>query len=113
MKIKVLSHLYDPPQGNLTLGEQRIIKREFGVVPTDDLDVTDPDHLGAFLYATFRQADANATSASILKAIDGVKEMEFVNDDGTPFTGDDEQDDAEGKADPTPAPKSAGKKTGS
>ena len=104
MQIKVGATLYPFPTRPLELGEQRRLKREYGIVPgRDEFDLQDPDHLGAFLYAAMREASPDTPSSSLISRINRVRTIEVVGDDGLPLPeiGD---DGAEDGADPTPPP---------
>lgn len=98
MKIKALGNVYEFPERPLELGEQRLLKREFGFIPgRDELDLNDPDHLGAFLFAAMRNADLDAPAHSLIASINRVREIEIVGDDDKPLA------DSDDGADPTPA----------
>lgn len=101
MKIKIDGKLYDTPGDDdkgLTLGEQSLVKREYGYVPgKEDFDLRDPDHVRAFLFIVLRKALPKAPANALTSQIDGVLEIDFVNDDGSPMS--DDQIDAE--KDPT------------
>lgn len=101
MQIKALGNVYPFPSKPLELGEQRLLKREFGVVPSEDFDLSDPDHLAAFLYAAMRESDSQVSAKSILASINRVRTIEILNDDGS-VLGDETEDDDESEADPTP-----------
>lgn len=93
MQIKALGNTYPFPSKPLTLGEQRLLKREFGVIPSEDFDLGDPDHLAAFLYAAMREHSPEASAKSILTSINRVREIEILNDDGSPLGSEDATDD--------------------
>lgn len=93
MKIKANGKLYDFPSGSLDLGEARLIKKEFGVVfGRDEADLFDPDWAAAFLYRAMRQAEPEVAPKFIIEAVNATTELDFVNDDGSELTDDDEAD---------------------
>ncbi|HXO86437.1 MAG TPA: hypothetical protein VN803_13035, partial [Gemmatimonadales bacterium] len=100
MQIKVGATLYPFPTHPLELGEQRRVKREYGIVPgRDEFDLQDPDHLGAFLYAAMREVDPDTPGTALISRINRVRTIEILGDDGEPLP-DDEPVDV---PDPTPA----------
>lgn len=112
MKLKIEGKLYDAPDENdqsLTIGEQRLLKREYGFVPArDGLDLNDPDHQAFYLFLVFRKASPNAPAATLLPQVENVRQLERVNDDGTPFTEDQAEAEAAIEKDPTPPPSESG-----
>lgn len=103
MKIKANSVLYDFPTRPMELGEQRRVKHEFGFVPgRDELDFNDPDHLAAFLYTAIREANPDTPVNQVLAVINRTREIDIVNDDGSPLSTEVEPD----VTDPIPAPAS-------
>lgn len=102
MQIKALGQTYPFPTRPLELGEQRRLKREFGFVfGQEDLDLNDPDHIAALLYAAMREATPDAPVKGILAAIDRVREIEILGDDGKPLGADEEADaDVQAAGDP-------------
>lgn len=108
MKLKIEGKLYDAPDEtdqSLTIGEQRLLKREYGFVPArDGLDLNDPDHQAFYLFLVFRKANPNAPAATLLPQVENVRELERVNDDGSPFTEDQAETEAAVEKDPTPPP---------
>jgi hypothetical protein len=110
MQIKVGATLYPFPDRPLELGDQRLLKREYGFVPgRDELDVQDPDHMAAFLYAAMRAADTSDTPGhKLVSRINRVREIEVVADDGQPFI----EGELADEPDPTPAGPPAAKKSG-
>lgn len=86
MQIKAGSTLYPFPTRQLTLGEQRRLKHEYGFVPgRDEFDLQDPDHLSAFVFAAIREAEQDAPANQIIARIDRLREIEIVDDDGKPL----------------------------
>lgn len=106
MKIKLRDGTLLPwPNRPLSLGEQRMQKREFGVIPSrDGYDLEDPDSLAAMLYHAMRLNDPDAPARAIVAQIERIREIDLVDDDGNPFeaTADDDVPD------PTPAEKTGG-----
>lgn len=104
MKVKIDGKMYDAPEEDdtgLTLGEQSLVKREYGYVPgKEDFDLRDPDHVRAFLFIVLRKDLPKAPATALIAQIDNVREIDFVNDDGSALT--DQQVEAE--QDPTPLP---------
>lgn len=90
MKIKIDGKLYDEPSEDdmsLTIGEQRLLKREYGFVPArDGLDLNDPDHQAFYLFLVFRKASPNAPAVTLLPQVENVRRLDRVNDDGSPVT---------------------------
>lgn len=104
MKVKIDGKLYDAPEEDdtgLTLGEQSLVKRQYGFVPgKEDFDLRDPDHVRAFLFIVLRKDLPKAPATALTSQIDNVRSIDFVNDDGSEIT--DEQ--AKVEQDPTPLP---------
>ena len=112
MKVKIDSKLYDPPteDDQLSMGELRLLKREYGFVPgRDGVDLRDQDHLCAFLFMTMRKAMPQAPANMLVSQIDDVRQVDFVGDDGSPLS----EEEAAAQADPTPAPTGAAPSSGS
>jgi hypothetical protein len=98
MQIKVGSTLYPFPTRPMELGDQRRMKREYGIVPgRDELNYLDPDHLAAFLYAAMREADPEISGEKLVSRIDRIRTIDIVGDDGEPPAADGDTPD------PTPA----------
>lgn len=106
MKLKIDDVLYDAPDENdmsLTIGEQRLLKREYGFVPArDGLDLNDPDHQAFYLFLVFRKASPKAPAVTLLPQVENVRTLEQVNDDGTPVTEEQAEVEAAIEKDPTP-----------
>lgn len=103
MKVKIDKRLYATPDeaDRLTLGEQALLKREYGFVPArDGVDLRDPDHIRAFLFMSLRKALPDAPAQMLVDQVDQVKEVDFVNDDGSPLSEEEQQEER----DPTPPP---------
>jgi hypothetical protein len=95
VKIKANGNLYAFPQKPISLGEARIVKKEYGVVfGRDEFDLFDPDWAAAFLYRAMREADPNLTSKLAIQAVNEITEIDFVADDGSELTGDEEETEA-------------------
>lgn len=108
MKVKIDGKLYDAPEEDdtgLTLGEQSLVKREYGFVPgKEDFDLRDPDHVRAFLFIVLRKELPKVPATALTSQIDNVREIGFVNDDGSEITDEQAQAEAEIEKDPTPLP---------
>jgi hypothetical protein len=100
MQIKVGATLYPMPSRPLELGDQRLLKREYGFIPGEDIDLNDPDQVAAILYSAMREANPDEPAARLVSRINRVREITFVGDDGEPIT---DEDLAEPEPDPTPA----------
>lgn len=74
-KVKVDGVEYELPKA--TLGELRTIKREFGVVLTEDTDLRDPDVAAALAYIAMRRALPATTVADI----DRITSIDFLDDE--------------------------------
>lgn len=87
MQIKAGHTIYPFPTKPLTLGEQRLLKREFGFVPGagGDLDFFDPDHVGAFIFWAMREQDEDAPAKSLLARINRLTSVDILSDDGKPL----------------------------
>lgn len=88
--------------GALTLGEFRILKRDFGVERMDLLDPRDPDHMVGFIYIAERRKNPAVKLDDILDDIEQITEIRFELD----------EDEGEGDAPrptepPSPSPDSA------
>lgn len=81
MKFVVDGHEY-PMIEDPTLGELRVLKREFDLRGVDKLDPMDPDHIAGLLYLSMHRANPSVTVADV----DNVREVEVVDDDGDPPT---------------------------
>lgn len=92
MKVKIDGKMYDSPEEGdigLTLGEQSLVKRQYGYVPgKDDFDLRDPDHVRAFLFIVLRKDLPKAPATALTSQIDNVREIDFVNDDGSAMSDD-------------------------
>lgn len=103
MKIKAGGKLYDFPEKPASLGEQRLMKKEYGVVfGRDDFDLMDPDCAAAFLYRALREADPSIPPKQVIAAVNEITEIDFVNDDGSELTGD--EDPPTSEVEPSDAP---------
>lgn len=102
MKIKLRDGtLLSFPTRPLSLGDQRLQKREFGVVPArDGYEIDDPDSMSAMLFHAIRLHDPELSARAIIGQIDRIKQIDIVDDDGNPLKGDVSEDDV---PDPTPA----------
>ena len=60
-----------------TLGEFRILKRDFGLEDVGGLDLGNPDHLVGALYVLGRRKDPDLT----VEAVESVTTVEFVQDE--------------------------------
>lgn len=66
----------------LTLGEHRVLKREFGVQTIDALNPADPDHLVGLLYVMERRKRPNLTVEEIEREVENATTIEVVEDEG-------------------------------
>lgn len=87
----------------LTLGDARVLKREFGLEDMEDFSPTDPDHLVGLLYLCLRREQPNAAQEDLLGEIEDLDINAF--------------DEIPEEPDPTPAAEAGGsaktrKKTG-
>lgn len=60
-----------------TLGELRLLKREFDVRGVDKLDPSDPDHIAGLLYLSMRRQDPSTT----VEDVDKLSSIEVVEED--------------------------------
>lgn len=101
MKIKIDGRVYQlwSEDDKLTLGEQALLKREYGYLPArDEFDHTDPDHVRGYAFMVLRKALPKAPAKALVEQVDGISEVEFVGDDGEPLT---DSDVEEPETDPT------------
>jgi len=89
-KCKVGGKAYELPK--LTLGEARILKRDFGLDDLEYFNPTDPDHLTGLLYLCLKREKPDASHALLLAEVESLDVEEF------------EQSDPETKAAPDPQP---------
>lgn len=106
MQIKVLGSTYPFPTKALTLGEQMLLKRTYGVTAGQEFDWTDPEHLATLLFRAMRQASPDATAKSIMQSIDRVTDIELLDDEGNPL-----DVSADDESDPTPPAAASGEES--
>ncbi len=75
MKIKVAGTEYVIPQ--FTLGELRVMRRDFGLATIKDLDPGNPDHLAGLLYTSMRRVNPDVTVADV----EALTEFELVEEE--------------------------------
>ncbi len=78
MKLKVAGVEYAIPQ--FTLGELRVMRRDFGLAGIADLDPGNPDHLTGLLYTSMRRVNPDIT----VDDIEALTEFELVEEASDP-----------------------------
>lgn len=86
MKLRINGRDY-PVVDNPTLGELRILKREFDVQEVDQLNPKDPDHLAGLVYVSMHRADPSVT----IEDVDAVQTVELLDDEGNVVDAPDEE----------------------
>lgn len=76
MRIKVDGTEYEVP-AQFTLGELRILGRDFGLRDVTALDPKDPQHLVGLIYVAMRRTRPDATIAEV----DAILTVELVEDE--------------------------------
>lgn len=109
MKIKADGRIYALPEKPASLGEARVVKKEYGLVfGRDEIDLFDPDHAAALLYRAVREDDPNVSAKQAIALVNEITEIDFVADDGSELTGDEDEPVV-----PTGAPEEAPETAGS
>lgn len=67
----------------LTLGEGRILKREFGLEQYEDFNETDPDQLVGLLYLCLKREKPDATHEELIAEVEAMDVHEFASTDDT------------------------------
>jgi hypothetical protein len=82
----------------LTLGDARLLKKQFGLVDMTEFSGTDPDQLVGLMFLAYKKANPGLTDETVLSHVENLDIEAFVT--GTP------EPEAE-TVDPTPAPTDA------
>lgn len=61
----------------LTLGEARVLRKQFGLEQIEDFNPTDPEQLAGLLYLCMKRENPGLPDALIMAEIDGLDVMEF------------------------------------
>jgi hypothetical protein len=84
----------------LTLGDARLLKKQFGLVDMTEFSGTDPDQLVGLMFLAYKKANPGLTDETVLSHVESLDIEAFV-------TGEPDTAEAETAVDPTPAPTDA------
>lgn len=83
IKVDGVQYPYPDP-GTVEMGDFRTIKREYGLVSLNDLNLQDPEHACALAFLAIRNANRTLPKQAVIDQLDRAKSIDMIAPEAAP-----------------------------